>query len=441
MKSIKFYTLGCKVNQYETEKMRRQFINAGFEDKDDGQKADLYLINTCTVTQRADSQSFNLIRRARKENPKSVIIVTGCLAELDEKRILSVNPEVIIIKNKDKEKIAARVYRRCQFNSSLRNIVESKGAFGQISPVISAFKGHTRAFLKVQDGCNNYCSYCKVPLARGISRSRNFPEIIDEAKELVKNGFKEIVICGICLGAYGRDLKSKVELVDLIDRLEEIPGLLRVRLSSIEVSDVTDRLIEKIACSVKLCRHLHIPLQSGDDGILKKMNRQYNSSDYLGLVIKIKRKVPRIAITTDVLVGFPGESERDFRNTAGVIKKILPLKVHIFPFSPREGTSALNYLNQAVDRKTIVKRTGILREIADDCALKYRKMFLGRELKVLIEGKAKNSPYYWQGYSGNYIKVLIKSGFDLKNKLVNLKLKRLSGDYVLAEGLRVEAEE
>lgn len=440
MKIIKFYTLGCKVNQYETEEMREQFINAGFKDADGSEKADLYVVNTCTVTHRADSQSFNLIRRARRENPKSLIIVTGCLAELDQEKILAVEPGAMIIKNKDKERISSRIFHRYdQFRPSSRSKIKKSGeqisinqGHRRMNAMISFFKGHTRAFLKIQDGCNNYCSYCKVPLVRGSSRSRKLAEIIKEAEGLVENGFQEIVISGICLGAYGKDLNPKADVVDVIEKLEEIPGLLRIRLSSIEASDITQRLIGKIANSKKLCRHLHIPIQSGDDRILKKMNRKYNRNGYLGLIRGIKKKVPGIAITTDVLIGFPGEDEDNFQNTVGLIRDILPLKVHIFPYSPRKGTSAINYFNQAVDCKSVEKRGDILGKVARDCALEYRKRFLGRKLDVLIEGKVKNKPDYWQGYSSNYIKVLVKSRLDLKNKLLTLKLKRLVDDYVLS---------
>ncbi len=424
MQTIKFYTLGCKANQYDTQSIREKFLSSGFQEINNGKKADLYLINTCTVTHRADSDSLNLIRRVKRENPKAKIIVTGCLTELDSDRIKTIEGIDLIVKNSKKEKILNLL--RGQSPPPRRR--RGKGTV----PVkgISSFAGHTRAFLKIQDGCDNFCSYCKVPLVRGRSRNRPKEEILLEAKQLVKNGFKEIVLTGICLGAY-RDL------VGLIEKLEKIPGLLRIRLSSIEAGDVSDELIEKIAKSDKICRHLHIPLQSGDDGILKRMNRKYSRVGYLKLIRKIKRKIPQIAITTDVLVGFPGESEKNFRNTFDLLKKIMPLKAHIFPYSERNGTAAAGF-KEKVKIEVIRERSKRLEKLADFCSLRYRKKFLGKVMPVLIEGRVKNkldgstaltiNPErsrridFWQGYTDNYIKVRLKSRADLKNQLLALKL-------------------
>lgn len=387
-KTIKFYTLGCKVNQYETQAMREQFMRVGYRELENKHPADAYLINTCTVTQRADSESLNYIRRAIRENPRAKIIVAGCLTESDAGKIKAISRKISIIKNKDK-----------------------KGG-------ISYFQGHTRAFLKIQDGCDNFCSYCKVPLVRGRPRSKNLQQVACEARALVKNGFKEIVLCGICLGAYGRDLKPKKDLVDVVEVLEKIDGLLRIRLSSIEARDVTDKLIKKIAASKNLCPHLHIPIQSGDDGILKKMNRKYSRQDYLRLIKKIKTKVPRIAITTDVLVGFPGESEDNFQNTVNLVKAILPLKTHIFPYSKREDTLAADFQPQ-ISSQVIRQRIAYLKSVAETCALKYRRHFLGKKLEVLVEGRSKDNPEFWEGYTANYLKVKIKSGLNLRNACLN----------------------
>ena len=303
---------------------------------------------------------------------------------------------------------------------------------------ITGFTGHTRAFLKIQDGCNNFCSYCKVPLVRGRSRSRPLEEIIKEAEQLVNNGFQEIVLCGICLGAYGRNSAVKSELVDVIDALEKIDGLLRIRLSSIEAGDVSARLIKKMAESNlacrqtgKLCRHLHIPIQSGDNEILKKMNRSYSRTDYLNLINRIKKSIPQIAITTDVLVGFPEENEANFKNTIDLIKKIIPLKVHIFPYSPRRGTSAYNFKDRESPAK-IRRRILILEVIAESCALAYKKRFLNKNMDVLIEAQAKEDPCFWEGHTDNYIKVRIKSKEDLKNRLIRLRLKKINKDCVSA---------
>lgn len=403
-RTVKFLTLGCKVNQYDTQVIREQFLSSGFKEINTSCPADFYVVNTCTVTHRSDASSLNFIRRAIKENPKAKLIVTGCLTELDSDRITKIPGVTYIIKNREKERIVA------------------KG--------ISYFKAHTRAFLKIQDGCDNFCSYCKVPLVRGRSRSKPLSRIINEAKILVKNGFKEIVLTGICLGSYGKDLSSQVNLVEVISAMEKIDGLLRLRLSSIEAGDVSDELIKKIAASCKLCRHLHIPIQSGDDQILKKMKRKYSQAGYISLLGKIKKKIPGIAITTDCLVGFPGETEENFRNTINLVRRILPLKVHIFPYSRREGTLAAQE-KTATSPLVLKERIRRLKNIANSCALNYKKKFLGKKLKVLIEGRMKLKPDYWQGYTDNYLKVMIKSKADLKARIIPVRLKKIEDDYIM----------
>lgn len=426
-RTVKFLTLGCKANQYDTQVIREQFISLGFKELNSNDPADFYVINTCTVTHRSDASSLNFIRRAKKENPKGKLIVTGCLTELDGDRITKIPGVNYIIKNREKERIVSLLQ-----GLSPEGTVPSEG--------ISYFKAHTRAFLKIQDGCDNFCSYCKVPLVRGHSRSRPLNEIVNEARGLVKNGFKEIVLCGVCLGSYGKDLKKVTvtfgdchlwSLIEVITALENIDGLARIRLSSIEAGDVTDKLIKKIAASSKLCRHLHIPIQSGDDRILKKMKRKYSQADYISLLGKIKKQIPGIAITTDCLVGFPGETEENFRNTINLVRKILPLKVHIFPYSRRGGTLAAEE-KTGTPPLVLKERVWRLKNIADSCALNYKKKFLGKKQEVLIEGRMKLKPDYWQGYTDNYLKVIIKSKANLKGRIIPVRLKKIKDDYFLA---------
>jgi len=423
MQTVKFFTLGCKVNQYETQAIREQFLKAGFTELNDQLPADVCVINTCTVTHRADADSLNFIRRAKRENPSAQLIVTGCLAELDEERIKKAVARSLIVKNKCKGRITESLF------SDLPQLRESKTPSAITG--ISGFKAHTRVFLKIQDGCNNFCSYCKVPLVRGRSRSRALKEIINEATNLVRNGFKEIVLCGICLGAYGKDLIPQSDLVYVIEALEKIDGLLRIRLSSIEAKDVSCALIEKMAISRKLCRHLHIPLQSGNDRILKRMNRNYNSLGYLELIQKIKEKVSLFALTTDVLVGFPEEDESAFEDTLGLIRDILPLKAHIFPYSARRGTAASNF-KDIVKPSVIKSRILRLGGVADKCAATYKKQFLGSRMDVLIEGRLKKCPDFCWGYTENYLKVMAKSKRDLSNHLLTFKLKKIYKEYISA---------
>ncbi len=424
MQKVKFYTLGCKVNQYETQAIREQFISAGFREINNGSRVDVCVINTCTVTHRADADSLNYIRRAKRENPSAGIVATGCLTELDEEKIKKIDSGILIVKNKNKGEIAQILslrYPRPREFTSPRTITG-----------VSNFSGHTRAFLKIQDGCDNFCSYCKVPLVRGKSRSRPKKEIIAEANNLVGNGFQEIVLCGICLGAYGKDSSPKSSLVEVIEALERIDGLLRIRLSSIEAGDVSRALIDKMAQPGKLCRHLHIPVQSGDDGVLKKMNRRYCRKAYLDLVKEIRSRIPEIAITIDILVGFPGESEAGFLNSVTLIKEIMPLKTHIFPYSRREKTSAAD-IQAEVSTQVVKRRKAYLQKVALACTLNFKKQFLGRQLDVLIEGKSADGICLWQGHTDNYLKVGVASLRRLENKMVKVSLKKIKGELILAK--------
>lgn len=420
MKTVKFYTLGCKVNQYETQNIREYFERSGFKEFEDGRPSDFYVINTCTVTQRADRESLNLIRQARRENPKAKIIVTGCLVELDSHKIYGESGVSFVVRNQHKEQIL-----------NLINEPTSQGANVPMKRGISYFKDHSRAFLKIQDGCNNFCSYCKVPLVRGRSRSKPLDEIMSEAEQLVENGYKEIVLTGICLGLYGKELTPKLSLVEVIESLQNLEGLYRIRLSSIEAGDISDTLIHLMAESKKLCPHLHIPIQSGDDEILKKMNRKSGSDDYLNLVGRLRRFIPEIAITTDCIVGFPGETEINFKNTLRLVQKIMPLKVHIFPYSERVGTSADNFMDK-VNSLVIKERIKRLKSASLALADKYKKQFLNQNMDVLIENGVKGHPEFWQGHTDNYIKVIVKSEKNLKNKIIPLRLKKIFRDTVLA---------
>ncbi|MBM3245664.1 MAG: MiaB/RimO family radical SAM methylthiotransferase, partial [Candidatus Omnitrophica bacterium] len=313
----------------------------------------------------------------------------------------------LIVKNDKKDKIIA--------------LIQGQPPPGTV-PVsgISSFKGHTRAFLKVQDGCNNFCSYCKVPLVRGRSRSKAVKDVTREAEVLVKNGFKEVVLTGICLGAYGRDLKPKSDLSGLVANLEKIKGLLRIRLSSIEAKDISDGLIKLISHSKKVCRHFHIPLQSGDDTVLKRMNRKYSREGYLSLVRKIKKEIPGVSISIDVLVGFPGEDNRMFLNTAQLIKSISPFKVHIFPYSERKGTKAAG-LPQKLDPRVIRQRIEMLKLISEECGLRFKNKFFNKKMLVLVEGRVKGNPLLWEGYTDNYLPVNLCSKRQLQNQMVLVK--------------------
>jgi len=403
MNSVKFYTVGCKVNQYETQAMRESFLNDGYEEPELENPANVYVINTCTVTSKADRDSRRYIRLAHKTNPKAKIIVTGCLAESDEAEIRAISGVTQVVKKNGDIKMGTPCFK------------------SKVSPFflqISTFHNHSRAFVKIQDGCNNFCSYCKVPLVRGRSRSRDVKSILEEVHRLIENGFKEIVLCGICLGEWGRDLSGKLELSDLVEKIESINKEFRIRLSSIEPKHVTDRLIKKIALSSKLCNHLHIPLQSGDDTILKLMNRPYKAKDYIKKIKSIKKLIPDFSLTTDVLVGFPGEDKSHFYNTVKVLKKAAPSRLHVFQYSPRSDTRAYDYKSSISDKeaKSRVKKLILLN---GKFSLKYRRKFVKKNIRILVENKRDKLTQLLTGYSDTYIKATLEGPDSLYGKLIN----------------------
>ena len=404
MTSFYIKTLGCKVNQYESQLIRENFLRQGYVEAEDLDNADICVVNTCTVTSTSDSKSYRLINRGIKKD--KCVVMTGCLAEdkdLDLSRLKGVK---YIIKNKDKYRIP--------------EIIEPSAVSLQPSAKISGLRGHTRVFVKIQDGCNNRCSYCKVRVVRGRSRSRPFKEIISECKGLIKSGTKEIVLTGICLGAYGRDISKDMDLSKLIAELCKIKGEWRLRLSSIEPKHVTTGLIAQLKKQKKLCRHLHIPFQSGDDHILKRMCRPYKRKDYLDIVNRLRAIDPDIAISTDMMVGFSGETEQMFQNTVDFINVVMPMRVHIFPFSRRKGTPAYD-LKDNID--ILVKRdrerrlAGITKKLSHEFANK----FIGKDVEVLVESK-KTKDGLLQGYTDRYIKVYIEGQDRLKGKLITHRL-------------------
>jgi len=377
-------------------------LSRGFSEAEGLKRPDFFLVNTCTVTSGADQKSRNIIRRCARANPKAKVIVTGCLAEKDWGQLANIKGIGLVIK---------------------------KSFFPD---GISSFSSHTRAFLKIQDGCANFCTYCKVALVRGRERSKDLKQVIREAKELVGCGYKEIVLTGICLGAYGRDLSPGQELVDVVETLEEIEGLERIRLSSIEAGDVSSKLISRMRQSKKLCRHLHIPIQSGDDHILKRMNRKYTAKIYRELIARIKCCVPGVSITTDCLVGFPGETEENFEHTLDLVKKITPLNTHIFPYSLRPGTRAAEFKG-ALDPKQVRQRCIHLERVAKECKGRFMKRFTGKTALVLIEGSSNDGAGLLEGLTDNYLKVKLPFKPGLTNKIVRAELKAVSGESFIGE--------
>jgi len=418
MNTFKIYTLGCKANQYDSQQIREGFKKAGFKELENGRKSDYYIINTCTVTTNADRQSRYLIRRARRDNPSAKVIATGCYAHSNAKDIKRIKGVDLILDNENKYRILDFILPRRKFS-----INPDSG--------IKEFQGHTRVFVKVQDGCDNFCSFCKVPYVRGRSCSRNFNSIIQEARNLSENGYKEIVLTGICLGDFGKDLGEGRDLVDLIDEIESLDGVSRIRLSSIEAKDVTDKLIKKMRLSKKLCPHLHIPFQSGDNKVLKLMNRRDTKRGYLKLAEKLKANVKDIAISCDIMIGFPGEGQREFANTLDFLKKVKPARVHIFPFQARDLTPLENARNNitAVEMK---RRFNAMQSLTNELALQFKKRFLNRRLEVLFEDEKDG---FWRGYSQNYLLTFVKSNdnINISNRIVKVKIDKIDSHNLYAE--------
>ena len=412
-------THGCKVNQYESQAMRELLVNSGFKECLSKETADVYIINTCTVTQKADTESRYWAGMFHKTNPKAKIVITGCCAEKGSEAFSFLPGISNIIKNEDKPRIA--------------EILKGQGARGKGQEKflkITEFKDHTKAFVKIQDGCSNFCAYCKVPFVRSVPISKPVKDTAEEVKTLVSKGFKEIVLTGICLGAWGSDFQEKLSIVDMLKALNSVPGSFRIRLSSIEPKYITDELIDLIAQDGRICRHLHIPIQSGDDEILARMNRPYTAQQLRDLILNIRKKIPDIGITTDIMVGFPGESDKNFRNSVNLIKEIEPVRTHIFPFSSREGTTASTMSGEVV-HDVIKCRYQRMKITAITASYIYRERFLNRSLDVLVESKREKYSGRLTGYTDNYIKVMFDGPDSLMKTIAPVKIEDLNLTYTL----------
>ena len=427
-------------------------LELGFRENKNSLGADVYIVNTCAVTRRADTLSQEEIRKLYRSHPRARIFVTGCSAENDLEKLKRMEGVTGVLGNQEKDRLADFILTQkdrfscgesCDFAQDGELVEPSVlrlrsglmvSAVEPRSRAIHNFHKHTRAFLKVQDGCDNGCSYCVIPRLRGSSRSRVLAEIVKEARGLAENGYKEIVLCGICLGAYGRDFGLKDGLVKVVVALEEIEGISRIRLSSIEALDVSDCLIEKMASSGKLMPHLHIPFQSGDDTLLKLMNRKASTKECRGLILKLRKLVPDIGLTTDIMLGFPQEKEENFKNTLNFLREVCPAKIHIFPFSPRKNTAALRF--SGVVRPEMVKdRIKQARELAQELARDFYRQYIGRDLEVLVESPgALADDGLFPGHSGNYIKVFLPEGPGTAvNTIVTARPLRIHKDGLIAE--------
>ena len=428
MKKAAFYTLGCKVNQYETEAMAELFASAGYEISDFSEKSDVYVINTCSVTNMGDRKSRQIIRRAKKTNPDAIIAVTGCYAQTSPDEVLSIDGVNIVIGTKDRKNIVSLV-EELNTASSINHVsdIMSNHEFEELQ--IKQYSNRTRAFIKIQEGCNQFCSYCIIPYARGPVRSRPMDEVLQEIHELAANNFKEIILVGIHVASYGADLENTT-LEDLIMAVDKIDGVERIRLSSIEPMTLNQAFIDNIKASKKLCHHFHISLQSGCDATLKRMNRKYTTAQFKGIVDGLRAAFDDVAITTDIMVGFPAETDEEFNATVDFVREVSFADAHVFQYSQRKGTPAAKRPDQiSPDAKE--KRSKIIIAETQKTRDAFIEKFIGKTMRVLFEQPAKDGLF--EGKTDNYITVHAPSDTDLNDQFRNVLLERNDNGIVIGK--------
>lgn len=425
MKKVAICTLGCKVNTYESEAVKKQFEEHGFVCVDFAQKSDVYIINTCTVTHLGDRKSRQMIRRTKQLNPDSTLIVMGCYAQVAPQDIKKIK-EVDIILGTDKKAQVYAYYNEYLNNREKLDLVEDiskKCDFEELE--VTSYEGRTRAFLKVQDGCNNFCSYCIIPYARGRIRSRSLDSSIQEAKRLAEHGFTEIVLVGIHLASYGRDTGEK--LIDLLKGLNDIDGIKRIRMGSLEPTLFDDEFTKEIAKLPKICRHFHLSLQSGCDETLKRMNRKYNTDDYRKSVKRIRSAFPDAAITTDIMVGFPGETDEEFERSLAFAEEISFAEAHVFKYSVRRGTAA-EKMPMQIDPHIKEERSKKLIAATNKTRDKFLKEHIGKNVTVLFEREHKGQKGVYEGKTDNYITVVAQFDRDVSTEFAQVKINEIKGE-------------
>lgn len=425
-KTVAFYTLGCKLNAYDTQWYAEQFVARGYREVSFGDRADVTVVNTCTVTGQGDAQSRKALRRAHRISPEGTVVAVGCYAQTDPDA-LSQMPEVdLVVGTAERVQLLDLINDTCSLGRTF--VTHSRTADFQDMDIYN-FGGRARAFVKIQEGCNEFCSFCIIPFARGRSRSRTLQSAVSQVKKLVDAGYREVVLTGVHIGDYGADLAG-CELLQVLEAVEQIDGLDRFRVSSIEATYVTDEMIDFFAESQKFCRHLHIPLQSGDNGILKAMRRPYTRAQYIALLEKVAKRVPGVGIGGDVMVGFPGESDAAFQNTRDLIADHPLTYLHVFPYSPRGKTPAARMANQ-VDPQVKKQRGAILRELGRQKVAAFQARFLGQTLPVLFENRRNGQCL--QGLTDNYIRVLAPGPSAACEQIVDTRLQRIEDGMVIGE--------
>ena len=431
MKKAALHNLGCKVNAYETEAMQHLLEEAGYEIVPFTQKADVYVINTCSVTNMADRKSRQMLHKAKKNNPDSIVVAAGCYVQTSEKEVLNDLSVDIVIGNDRKHDLVRLLeeYSLDSVNDTVDDINDGKHDFEEL--FIDQTKEHTRAFIKVQDGCNQFCSYCIIPYARGRVRSRRFENVIAEVERLAANGFKEVVLTGIHLSSYGVDFEEATGLLELIQAVNAVKGIERIRLGSLEPKIVTEHFASELSKLDKICPHFHLSLQSGCDATLKRMNRKYTTKEYERGCELLRKYFVHPAITTDVIVGFPGETEEEFEQTEAYLEHIHFYEMHIFKYSKRKGTRAAVMPDQ-IDEQIKAVRSEKLIALGHDMSKEFRKFYIGKNEEVLFEEKAViGDKEYFVGYTKEYVKVAKKTDENLENQIVSGRVSGMLTDEIL----------
>lgn len=409
MKTVAFCTLGCKVNQYETNAMMQKMIEAGYEVVDFETKADIYIINTCTVTNMADKKSRQMLRRVKEINPEAILVAVGCYAQVAKEKLEQI-PEIDLILGINEKNDIVKYVEQASKNTYVSDVLHQTEFldFGDVT-----YTEKTRAVIKVQDGCNQFCSYCIIPYARGRIRSRKPESVIKEITDVAKEGIKEVVITGIHIASYGKDFNTEYRLIDLLEEIQKVDGIQRIRLGSLEPTLITEEFVTRLKKLSKICDHFHLSLQSGCDETLKRMNRKYTTDQFRHVVELLRNAYPEVHLTTDVIVGFPGETEEDFNKTYEFLKEIKFYKMHVFKYSPRSGTVAAKMPNQ-IDGNIKEERSNKLIELSDENEKEYNQKYIGKEVEVLLEEREGE---YLKGHTTNYMVVKMKTNENLENTI------------------------
>ena len=434
-KDIAFITLGCKVNQYETNAMIQKFIEKGYNLVEYTEKADIYIINTCTVTNMSDRKSRQMLRRVKDLNPHAIVVACGCYAQVAKEELKKISEIDLILGNNEKKEIVKYIEQYIKENHKIQNTEDVMHTrefvdFGDVT-----YTEKTRAVIKVQDGCDRFCSYCIIPYARGRVRSRKPESVISEIKNIAKQGIKEVVITGIHVASYGKDFKNEYRLIDLLEEINNIKGIERIRLGSIEPLLIDKEFITRLKKLEKICHHFHLSLQSGCDETLKRMNRRYSTKEFEDIVEILRKSYNDVVLTTDIIVGFPGESEEEFNKTYEFLKKIKFYKMHIFKYSQRKGTKAAS-MEKQIDGNIKEFRSQKLIDLSDENEKEYNKSYIGEKVEVLFEEKKDG---FYKGHTKNYILIYLpekdipkKIQEEIKDKVINVKCEKAEENYILA---------